>query len=240
LIVARIVGWNLYTGAFMFLIYVAFEPFVRRRWPRVLTSWTRVLAGRLRDPVVGRDILLGALAGIAVVLLREAEFVISRWFGLAAPAPLTATLEGLAGWRQFASLAMFVHLEALSLALFWLLILLLLRIVLRRTDLAAVASVLVVLPLTTFAGDHLLLEVSLGVLVAALSVFMLRRFGLLSLVVEITVANALTRLPITLNSSEWYMERSVVVLLCLAGLIGYGFHTSLAGRPLLGRRLVDD
>jgi hypothetical protein len=52
-------------------------------------------------------------------------------------------------------------------------------------------------------------------------------------------ANALARLPITLNSSDWYAGRSVMVLLCLAGLVGYGFHASLAGRRLFGRSLVE-
>jgi hypothetical protein len=45
LIFARMAGWYLYSAGFIFLMYVAFEPFVRQRWPRVLTSWTRLLSG---------------------------------------------------------------------------------------------------------------------------------------------------------------------------------------------------
>src|SRR5262249_40292642 len=59
LIFVRIASWNLYYAGFTFLIYVAFEPFVRERWPRVLTSWNRALSGRLRDPLVGQEILIG-------------------------------------------------------------------------------------------------------------------------------------------------------------------------------------
>jgi hypothetical protein len=183
--------------------------------------------------------LIGALAGVAITLLREGEFIASRWLGLRSPAPFVSTLDGLGSWRQFASLGFFVPSEALSLALAWLLILLLLRIVFRSDTLAIVAAVIVVLPSVTPAGGHLLLYGSLRLLVAALSMFVLLRFGLFALVVELSFANALTRLPITLNSSEWYAERSVMVLLCLAGLIGYGFHASLAGRHLFGRSLVD-
>jgi serine/threonine-protein kinase len=239
LIFNRIAGWNLYTAAFMFLMYVAFEPFVRQRWPRVLTSWTRLVSGRVRDPLVGRDILIGALAGVTVTLLRETEFMASRWLGLRSPAPFTSSLDGLGSWRQFASLGLFVPLEAVSLALGWLLILLLLRIAFRSDKLAIVATIIVVLPIATLPGDHLLLEVSVGALVAALSVVVLLRFGLFALVIEISFANAVARLPITLNSSEWYAGRSAMVLLALAGLIGYGFHASLAGRQLFGRSLAE-
>ena len=239
LIFARIVGWNLYSAGFMFLMYVAFEPFVRQRWPRVLTSWTRLLSGRARDPLVGRDILIGALAGVAIALLREGEFIASRWLGPRSPAPFTSALDGLGTWRQFASLGLFVPVEALSMALGWLLILLLLRIAFRSDTLAIVATIIVVLPVVILPGDHLLLEVSLGLLVSALSVFVLLRFGLFALVIEMSFANVLARLPITLNSSEWYAGRSLMVLLCLAGLIGYGFHASLAGRQVFGRSLVE-
>jgi len=96
-----------------------------------------------------------------------------------------------------------------------------------------------VLPIVTLPGDHLQLDVFLGVLIAASSIFVLLRFGLLALVGEMTFASALTRLPITLNPSDWYAGRSLMVLLCLAGLIGYGFRTSLAGRQLFRRSLVD-
>ena len=41
-----IVGWSLVWGLFSWLSYVAFEPHVRRLWPRTIVSWTRVLAGR--------------------------------------------------------------------------------------------------------------------------------------------------------------------------------------------------
>ena len=184
--------------------------------------------------------MIGALAGVTITVLREGEFIVSRWFGLGAPAPLTSTLDGLGSWRQFASLGLFVPFEALSVAFGWLLILLLLRVVLRRNKLAIAAAVVVVLPVVTLPGDYLLLEVSLGLLVSALSVFVLLRFGLFALIVELSFANALTRLPITLNSSEWYAGRSLIVLLCLAGLAGYGFYASLGGRQLFGRSLVEE
>jgi hypothetical protein len=44
---------------------------LRRTWPESLVGWIRLLDGRLRDPRVGRDVMLGLLAGLgtAVVLI---------------------------------------------------------------------------------------------------------------------------------------------------------------------------
>jgi serine/threonine-protein kinase len=238
LIFVRIVSWNLYFGGFAFLIYVAFEPFVRERWPAVLTSWNRALSARFRDPLVGQEILIGALAGVAVVIIREAEFIVSPWLGLAIPDPLTSPMDGLGSWRQFASLAAFTHVEALSLALAWLLMLLLLRIVLRHDRLAIAAAVLIALPVAIIPGGNLLLEAVLGLIVSSLSVFVMLRFGLLASVVEISVTDALVRLPITFNFTEWYAGRSVVVLACVMSLVVYGFNASLGGHRMFGRGLV--
>src|SRR5262245_40531848 len=180
LIFVRITSWNLYYAGFTFLIYVAFEPFVRERWPRVLISWNRLLSGRVRDPLVGQEFLIGSLAGVAVALLREVEFIATPWLGVAVPDPFASPMDALGSWRQCASLALFTHIEALSLALAWLLILLLLRIALRHDRLAIGAAVMVALPLVIVPGGHIQLETAVGLLISALSVFVMLRFGLLS------------------------------------------------------------
>ena len=55
-------SWTLWEGLSLFTLYLGLEPFVRRRWPDSLISWSRLLAGRFRDPLVGRDLLLGMRA----------------------------------------------------------------------------------------------------------------------------------------------------------------------------------
>ena len=49
--------------------YLAIEPYFRRLWPKLLGSWVRILDGRFRDPLVGRDVLLGALVASAVATM---------------------------------------------------------------------------------------------------------------------------------------------------------------------------
>jgi serine/threonine-protein kinase len=48
--------------------YLALEPVMRRRCPHRLTAWTRLTGGRWRDPLVGRDVLIGVLLGVACSL----------------------------------------------------------------------------------------------------------------------------------------------------------------------------
>jgi len=46
------------------LRYLALEPYVWRYWPQVLISWTRIVNGQFRDRLVGRELLIGCLAGV--------------------------------------------------------------------------------------------------------------------------------------------------------------------------------
>jgi hypothetical protein len=57
--------------------YLAVEPAVRRRWPWQVTAWNHLLAGRWRGPMVGRDILVGLVAGSAFYAFLQATIAIS-------------------------------------------------------------------------------------------------------------------------------------------------------------------
>jgi len=51
--------WGLGWSCLIWVLNIALEPYVRRRWPATLVSWSRLLAGDFRDPLVGRDVLAG-------------------------------------------------------------------------------------------------------------------------------------------------------------------------------------
>ena len=55
-------AWGVSLSCFFWVLYIALEPYVRRRWPATLVSWSRLLAGGFRDPLVGRDVLVGCLS----------------------------------------------------------------------------------------------------------------------------------------------------------------------------------
>ena len=57
-------------ACYLWVVYLALEPFVRRRWPQGIVSWNRLLVGRYRDPSVGRDLLIGALCATAALSVQ--------------------------------------------------------------------------------------------------------------------------------------------------------------------------
>src|SRR5262249_51532281 len=67
-------------GSF-WVFYLAFEPFVRRRRPEMLTSWTRLLSGEWRDPLLGRDVLAGCAAGVLIVCVFPLRTLLSSFNG---------------------------------------------------------------------------------------------------------------------------------------------------------------
>src|SRR5207253_8122847 len=85
------------------VIYIALEPFVRRHWPNRIISWTRLLSGDLRDPLVGRDVLIGALLGICLTLIYNLWNLAPRWVGEPPYPPSRIQINGLLGLREFLS-----------------------------------------------------------------------------------------------------------------------------------------
>jgi hypothetical protein len=54
---------------------------VRRRWPARLISWSRLLAGGFRDPLVGRDVLVGCLLATFGIAIENLGWFVPSWLG---------------------------------------------------------------------------------------------------------------------------------------------------------------
>jgi serine/threonine-protein kinase len=233
-LVLRGLGIVLFLGALMFTLYLALEPFVRRRWPQAMISWTRVLAGRWRDPLVGRDVLLGAAVGVAMGLVVGVAQRLPAWLGKAATLPHFSDLESLLGPRDIASGILGHQIDAAAAGLGFLLLLTLLRQLTRRTW-AALAIVIVILSLPEAltgiapAGiavmANLVVNCSIGLVLV--------RFGLLACVVTVYVTNALMRYPLTTDVSSWSATPTFWVAAVVVALAVYGFRTALGTRPPL-------
>ena len=65
-------------AALNWVVYVALEPWVRRKWPRTMISWSRLTSRGVRDPLVGRDLLYGTLLG-SLLALGNALVVAAAW-----------------------------------------------------------------------------------------------------------------------------------------------------------------
>jgi serine/threonine-protein kinase len=222
----------------MWVLYVALEPYVRRRWPGTLVSWSRLLAGGFRDPLVGRDVLAGCfLAPFTIALGRLQWFVIS-WLGQPPPQPGSGPQWLFLGARTI------VANEALTLMyapIFWLALLFelfLLRALLRREWAAAAAWALLFAIIAPFSNN---LDAVVGALIfSSLAVFVMIRFGLLALVTNLMVVNILQSFPLTTQGSAWYAGISLTGILLMATISFYAFYTSLGGRPAFGGRVLEE
>ncbi|HEU4714966.1 MAG TPA: serine/threonine-protein kinase [Pyrinomonadaceae bacterium] len=226
---------------FFWVVYLAFEPFVRRRWPGRIISWSRLLAGGFRDPLVGRDILIGATFGLGMIISHLYLMrLLPQSLGYLPDAPwFDFPATQLLGIRSFAhgfTEQLFAGLFQSFILLF---VLLLFYIILRRERLAALAlwsimAVALSLTYETLAG------VPFAMLTAMLAIWVLYRYGLLATISALFFLHLMIFYPITSEFSAWYAGDFVLILIVALALIGFSFYTSLAGQPLFRGSLPDD
>jgi serine/threonine-protein kinase len=223
---------KIYEGVFVWLFYLAVEPYVRRLWPKTLIAWNRVLEGRLRDPLVGQHVLLGALAGLTVSLLIHLELQITG----PAPEPSWQGVAPLAGVVSTLAAHVWLLEEALLIPIHVLMAVLVLRVVLRRTWVAYL--VFLGLPAVVFAGGTPLPDTIVFVTLLVLSLIVLTRLGLLAMLVVVLFSDW-PNIPLTTDPSSWFFASSVVSMVVFAAVGVYGFVVSLGGQRLFKEQLLD-
>jgi hypothetical protein len=225
-----IAGWSLLWGLFGWLAYIGFEPYVRRWWPHALVSWARLLAGRGRDPLVGRHLLVGAALGILWAALRLLQLEMSRDLP---PAILRLpALQSLASPAASAGTFIIALLSGLSISLIGMAFIVGLRLLVRRTWIAAAVLAAFTVPL--FAAALAPIDIGFGIVYIVLGLAVLLRIGLLAHVAMTMVTYSLTWMPLTLDGDAWYFSRSLVVLVAIAAFAAHGFFAALGGRPAFG------
>jgi protein kinase-like protein len=230
---------TLFDAGFVWLMYMALEPFVRRRWPDLLISWTRLLAGRIRDPLIGRDSLIGLLAGAIFSLLFYVSNGLPALMNLRGLTPMPLNRDTLAGPGALVGkiLDHAVYSSEQALAIMALLIL---SWVLSRRRWLAVGISAVALTLLIVNSENVAVDLPTAVLQASLVVFVANRFGLLALLFTFLFSHLLTAYPMTLDFSRWYAGRSLLMILIFAGLVLWGFYSSLGGKPVLGGAALEE
>jgi hypothetical protein len=224
----------------IWVLYIAMEPYVRRRWPGTLVSWSRLLAGGFRDPLVGRDVLAGCLYAAFTVALKRLEWFIPSWLGHPPTQPYSGPVWTLLGARTIiAELALNLG-PVLIIPLAILFILFLLRALLRKEWAAAVAFVLLFTVLEATGSQFALVDLAGGLIYWALMMLLLIRFGLLAIVAQGFFNILMERFPLTTQMSSWYVGNSVAGILVIAAIAFYGFYTSLGGRPVFGGAGLDE
>jgi protein kinase-like protein len=219
-------------GAFFWLVYIALEPFVRRHWPDMLISWTRLLSGGLWDPLVGRDLLLGAAAGsVMAVVMGPVRRLIPVWLGFAPPIPRSTPVEttSLRGM-----LATFLIAPGISIAWVFALVffLVLFRLLVRRGWIAAILVTLLLLP--NFLGTEApAITLPMAALMTGLLVFVTIHFGLLAALAFEVCRRLLEVFVTTADTSAWYFYPGPIAIAAILAVALWGFRTSTASQPAI-------
>jgi serine/threonine-protein kinase len=240
-------------AALVWLMYIALEPFMRRHSPGLLIGWSRLLAGGFRDPLVGRDLLVGCVAGIAMVLVSYLRFPLARLIHAPQFRPsgsLLFALEGIGSLKGL--LYLFSGTPAIVSWIFGVLLMciiqgcgfsfavFLLRVLLKRMWVVATVLILFVILGNISMGQPSILASILIALAIGIDLFVYFRFGMLAYVIQIFAFSLLLGFPITTQLSAWYSGIGLTGLVLLLAFALYAFHTSLGGQPLFGRASLED
>ncbi len=219
---------SVFYGVLLWTIYTALEPFVRRHWPHVLVSSTNILTGRVRDPVVGRDVLFGAALGVAWVLMLRASDLLTGGESFASFPGNTDVLTGVRG-------TLGVVLERAPYAIRNVLLFFFLLFVIRRVVRSEWGAALI------FAGtfallsalgndEHPWLNALISFLYFGSGAFVVLRWGLVSFATGLFVSDLLVHLPATVDASAWYFGNMMLLVAIAVGLTSWAVYTSMA-RP---------
>ncbi len=239
-LVLNMLSQALFWSALVWISYIALEPIARRRWPTLLIAWSRLLAGRFRDPLVGRDVLLGGITGIALTLVAHLAALISPWFGRLPPMPEGLLFPTVGSVRHLAYHFFLTPFFCVLLGVGGLIGRYFYGAIFRWRWLALAVQFSITyfffamminaydpwsLPAALITAIWLAVLLRVGVLASCASVFF---FFLLKSVT-----------PLTLDFSAWYAGQSLLCLTALSTLLICGFYVSLGGKPLFGRAFLE-
>jgi hypothetical protein len=247
--VAAAVKWLnvvVFSGVVGGVAYLAVEPSVRRGWPWSIATLQRLLDGRLTDRGIWTDVLVGAVLGLAAVLLRQ--------FGTLLNQALNVPVSGLNdfdpgqnlldhfGLRYKFAVLVDALLGALLESLLLLAVILAIKRLVRSTKVAAVVAV-VVMTSVSILGRDLASPIDglarVGLL--GIAAWLVVRFGLLTGASALATYYAVNNSPITLERSAWYATTglTVVLLIITALIVSWRFaRASNAGAPLAAAREI--
>jgi len=228
--------------------YLAFEPYLRKSAPERIISWTRLLAGDWRDPLVGRDLLVGSALGMVVnVIFIFATLYVPMMQGKPASDIISLAGQGSSG-GIFVGVGGFPDLlfdkltETLITAFIFSFIVLFLGLLLRRKWLGVAAVLLINVGLAIlqgFANNTSTAETVATIVGLSLIVLAVARFGVVAMI-SLTWFTDIFNRPVTTEISAWYAGEFVMYVLVLIALAVFGFYTSTAGQKLWQGKLLGD
>ena len=213
--------------------YLAFEPFIRRRWPNVLISWTRVLGGAWRDPLAGQHVLVGLCGGVVLCTVYKLYDLLIGPSSAGARAVDLYTMTNTA--RTLGQLS-----KSLGDAVgdcCWAAFLVFLFALLFRKQWAAAAMASLLWAGVQAAGSPMpTWTLALWLFVIGIVYVLLFRYGLLASFACAFTGEVIMDHPMTLDTSAWYFGASALAMLVLAATAIWAYRAAVGwGKLQLAR-----
>jgi len=235
----RVLGNLLFQASLLWVMYVALEPYGRRFWPDGLLGWTRLFAGHVRDPRIGRELLIGSALGGALMmtdLLRGlGPYLIGR------PPGIPALGEGVGALISSGEMALVWSdqlYSSVQTSLVVALVFVGLRLLVRRTWIAVATGIAVLTLVVTNnvrPGDVLWLYALAQLITMGVITLAIFRFGLLVTTVMLFVDNVPSAVPFATSGPAWAALPGQLAIALVVALACFGFYAARAGQPLFGR-----
>ena len=212
------------------MLYLALEPYVRRRWPHALIASGKVLAGRFRDPLVGRDVLIGSVAGVAVAVAGNSVRLLGGPGG-------SSGLQALSGARFVFASVLGAVTSGFLVAFLATFLLFALRVVVRKDWIAVALVLLIACSGAALASDVPLAAVTHSLVAWSAVLFVMTRFGLVATFSLAYVVSLLTS-GVT-DFTSWHSYTVWIPFTVIAAMAIGAFYLSLAGRAVLREALFE-
>jgi len=208
--------------------YLAIEPWVRRVWPHVMITWSRILAGRWHDPLVGRDLLIAVAAVTADYALQYGI----RFIAVQAGSGPWAPPDLLDGNRLIIARVLAAIANGVGFSIFLFVVPLVAMALFRRRWAAALA--LIVVWGVAYGGSSIsqgdttwtirwALEVTfIAALTLRVGIFATGIFSGLSMLINQSV--------LTSNLTAWQGQSTLTTVIVIATLALFAFRVSLGDR----------
>jgi hypothetical protein len=224
-------------GFTFWLFYIALEPYLRRRWPRVLIGWARLVSGKVTDPRVGREVLTGIIAGMAVSITFLSLVPLSRVFGPAL-APGLFDSRVLGGFEHVVATVFNAGTVGIRMTFIMAVVLLLAHALLRNRPAAVVVTVVLIALTAGTQGENVPLEIAVRLIATGILALTLVRVGLIAAIIGFS---SMMLMPmVTLDPDSWFFAPSMFLLAIPIALAAWGFRTALGSNPLFADAVLEE
>jgi len=226
--------WPIFVGAtfvsvIVWSLYSASEPLVRRVWPTMFVSASRLLSRpkvQWLDPIIGQSILIGIMAGgIRLLLDGPVSWWVRFWLSGQPPRPLTYNFQMLRSQRLALSDIFDIGL-LFGFVMIYVVALIVIRMVIKR-KIPSLAVTMVVWTLISGVGS--LEALPFAVLNAAISMVVLLRWGVVAFFVSL-LALYLGYGAQAADYAAWYAQSAVLAVAFIVLLTAYGAWAAVGGR----------